>query len=148
MFDTYTTYVCPVRTYDDNPKQKYVVLFVMNADAKRHTTRINEILWFAVKTTDELVVTRNIGVSIQNFYRSANDDDEQVKVDKTKILLLKECDYNQSVFSIDPALNLGWPLQVILSHNTQKKSKFQYNERLTLHQAADTFKCLIRRTDF
>lgn len=140
IHDTYTVYICPVRTYEETPKQKYVLVYVMNKYIRDDMCRINQLSWFMIMCTDKLDVNRRFDV--YKFYKSHKDDD----VDDTKILIAKARSYDKTVY--EPLKELGWPLQVTLYHNEKLKTQYQFADMLSLHQAADTFNCTIRRTDY
>jgi len=138
LFDTYTTYIASVRTYDETPKQKYVLVYVMNGDAGSNKAQLINLRWFMLETTEDLDVKKNIPLS--NFYKSHHDDD----VDKRKIFQIHSRNYNQSVYSNI----MGWPLKATLIHEEIKKSQYQYSDALSLHQLLNTYKCVLRRTDY
>lgn len=137
--ETYTSYICAVRTYDQTSKQKYVTVYVLNKDAKLDSAKLKQLRWFSVITTDMLNLSRN--VPLFQFYKSQKDAD----VSKDKVLHMIDRDYLKSVYKFS---GRQIPLTVTLLHNEKKKTSFQFPETLTLHQALDTYKCIVRRTDF
>jgi len=138
MNETYTTYIAAVRTYETTPRQKYILVSVLNQDAKHDRARINQLRWFSIVTTEDLKPIMKY--QIQPFYRSLKDED----VSKDRILTAVDRDYQKTVYGN----TLGLPFRVTLLHNDKKRSMLQFPDTLTLHQAINTYKCLIKRTDF
>lgn len=138
MFETYTTYIANLKTYDEAARDKYVIVSVLNPDAFLDKARLSQLRWFSILCSDDLQV--KIPIRQQDLYRSQKDDD----VSNVKILSVIDRDYNKTVYDN----TLGWPLHVLLMHNPKKKSRLQWPDTLTLHQAIDTYKCLLKRTDF
>lgn len=138
QFEQYTTYIANFKTYDETNRDKYVIVSVLNKDAYYDKARLSQLRWFSILCSDEVQVT--ITIRQQDLYRSGKDDD----VSKDRILIASDRDYRKTVYDT----TVGWPLKVVLLHNEKKKSRLQWPDALTLHQAIDTYKCLLKRTDF
>lgn len=134
----YTTYVCCVRTYDQTPKQKSVLVYVMNADARADEAELRSLRWFSILTTDTFTPT--VRVPLYNLFRSQKD----ANVSNDRILQVIHRDYRKTIYKV----TIGWPIHVTLLHSEKKKSQLQWPDALTLHQALDTYKCIVKRTDF
>lgn len=136
--ETYTNYIAAVRTYETTPKQKYILISVLNNDATLDVARINQLRWFSIITTEELKPIMKY--QIQPFYRSLKDDD----VSTDRILTVIDRDYDKTIYNN----TLGLPIKVILLHNKKKRSMLQFPDELTLHQALNSYNCIVKRTDF
>lgn len=134
----YTSYVCSVRTYDQSSIQKSVMVYVMNPDATFDEAPIHKLKWFSILTTDTFNPTRR--VPLYNLLRSQKDDG----VSNDRILQVIHRDYQKTIYNV----TIGWPIHVTLLHSEKKKSQLQWPDKLTLHQALDTYKCIVKRTDF
>lgn len=111
---------------------------VMNDDAWRDNAQLHELRWFHINASDELAVP--IGVPAFNLPKSQKDPD----VSDERSLHVTDRDYQKTVYTHIRDTKI----QVILLHNEKLKSQLQFPDTLTLHQAIDTYKCMIRRTDF
>lgn len=138
IHETYATYGCAVRTYDMTSKQKYVLVHVLLPDADIDKSEIKNLRWFSITTTDDLKLPRPL--PMYTFYRSQKDPN----ISNDKNLRIKDRNYLRSVYSYARSNKI----EVILKHEEKKRSTLQFPDALTLHQAVDTFKCIIRRTDF
>lgn len=138
MFDTYTAYTCKVRTNQQVSRDQYVQVLVMNDDAWRDEAHLHQLRWFHINVSDELAVP--VRVAMYPLSRSQKDPD----MSDERVLRVAERDYHKTTYTHahDPRL------MIILLHNDKLKSRLQWPDALTLHQAIDTFKCIIRRTDF
>lgn len=139
MHESHTEYICNVRTYENSPRSKYIIVSVLNQDATHERAPLSKLRWFNILFSDEVQVKIN-GIKQFDLFRSQKDDN----VSNEKILVATHRDYEKTVYSNTK----GWPLQVTLLHYIKKKSQLQFPDTLTLHQAIDTYRCIIRRTDF
>lgn len=139
LFEKYTDYICPIINYNSDGKQKYVIVSVMNPDAKIQKATIHQLRWFSICTTENLNL-QNTKLKVQNFFRSSKDGN----VDTEKILTAIDRDYERTIYCVKPDL----PVRVILLHNLKEKSQLQFPDNLSLHLAVDTFNCIVKRTDF
>lgn len=133
----YTIYICNVRTYEQSSKEKYVLVYVMNPDARYDYATIQQLRWFAIKLTDdEMVKTR---VPQFNFLRSTKDG----TASKERILHIAKRDYHKSIYAVQST-----PVSITIQHNPEEHSTLQYPDQLSFHLACNEFKTLIKRTDF
>lgn len=136
--EDYTTYIAAVTTYESTPKQKYVLVCVMNQDAILEKARINNLRWFSITATDNIKPLTMYPP--QPFYKSQKDED----VSDEKVLVVKDRSYERTLYGI----TLPLPVEVYLAHLVKKHSMMQFPDKLTLHQAINTYNCVIQRTDF
>ncbi len=136
MFPTYTLYVALVRTYEENSVEKYILVYVMNKDAKLDEMTYLQLSnkWFAIKSTDNY--SPRIKLRLQQFLRSFKDG-----ISNNKTYTIVERYYEHSIYSNDIDKNI----ELTLLHNEKLHSRLQYPDKLSLHLCVDTYKCIIRR---
>lgn len=137
-FEKYATYVCRVNTYESSSRNKYVVVSVLNKDAFLEKATIDKLRWFNIMTSDEIDI--KIATPLFDFFHSHKDNNVSTK----KVFIADNRNYEKTTYSNTK----GDPIKIILLHNSKKKSYLQWPDELTLHQAVDTYKCIIYRTDF
>ena len=105
--------------------QRYVILFVPNHLAIKSQARIFELAWQNLQTRN---LTYSYRLKKQNFVIPNDLEDILLEVSK-----------REKMYSTYQSVTGDFPFDVLLLHNSKKKSVYQYNNKITLSAALETF---------
>jgi len=105
--------------------QRYVIIFVPNHLAIKSQARIFELAWQNLQTRN---LTYSYRLKKQNFVIPDNLEDILLEVSK-----------REKMYSTYHSVTDDFPFDVLLLHNPKKKSVYQYNNKIMLSAALETF---------
>jgi hypothetical protein len=113
-------------------KKRYILLFVPTYLATKNKSRIYNLKWQNLQARE---ITHSYNIPMQRW--SINRDAKDI------ILEVEKRDKDSSSYkAVIDNKNIDFPFDILLLHDSKKKTVFQYRNRLTLTAAIELFNCV------